>query len=336
MSEPLVSIVLLSYNRPALLREALQSVCAQTHARLEIIVVDNRSQASDEISRVVGRHPHVKLIQNPTNVGFAGGMNRGIEAATGEFIYLTEDDIVLDAECVRHLVEHISANASAGVVSPVMYNKAAGTIRCAGGDLSLGGVYRRSTRGEGEADRGQFAHPFDVTYLDGACMFARAEIFRRLGGFREEFFMYVEAVEFCARASKSGTRLAVVPRAKVYHFEPAAGANTSPEFEFHKLKNLFSLYLLHAPARVLPEFFLRYAALATLRTISGGGGHTRTMLKALLWATRRAPALLKERRSGGAKERRSGGAPSARSGLSEDAAASKQSPASRELSGHAN
>ncbi|MFL6253454.1 MAG: glycosyltransferase family 2 protein [Pyrinomonadaceae bacterium] len=290
-----VSVVVLSYDRPALLREALDSIAAQSHTPFEIILVDNHSPSSEEVARVAAGRARVRLVQNPRNLGFAAGMNRGIAEAAGEYVYLTEDDIVLDRDCIRHLVEYGKGAPGFGLLSPVMYNKALGTIRFAGAEVTLGGVYRKKVHGEGETDRGQFREPFDVTNVDGAVIFARTKFLKRLGGFREEFFMYVEAVELCARVSKAGGRMTLVPQAKVYHFEPPPGANTSAEFAFHRLKNFFSLYLLHARARHLPEFFCRYALLGLPR--AAGNGSLRPFLRALFWTARRAPSLLRERLS---------------------------------------
>lgn len=295
LSSPVVSVVLLSYNRPAYLKEALASLLAQSYEHLEITVVDNPSPASAEIARIVGQYPNIKLIQNSLNLGYAGGMNKGIENASGHYIYLTEDDIIVEKDCIRRLVEYLDEHPSTALVAPIIYNKAGRTIRCAGGHFELGAVYRMKIYGAGEADVGQFPQPFEVTYIDGATMFARADLWKKLGGFREEFFMYVEAVEFSARVAKSGQKLEVVPRAGVYHFEPPESP-APPEIEFHKLKNFFALYLLHAPLRNLPEFVCRYAILNTLRSLFGRRGKTLTRLKALLWVLRRTPALLKERR----------------------------------------
>jgi GT2 family glycosyltransferase len=332
MTEPLISIVLLSYNRPALLREALESARAQTQGRLEIIVVDNPSPSSEEVERVAGRYPGVRLIRNQENEGFAGGMNRGIEAAKGEYVYLTEDDIVLDPDCLRLLLEYAEAHDDSGLVSPVMYNKAAGTVRCAGGEFTLGGVYRKEIHGVGARGATEgFTNPFDVTYVVGANVFARTDFLRRLGGFREEFFMYVEDLELCARVLATGRRMTVVPGARVHHFEPPEDARAAPQLEFHKLKNFFALYLLHAPARVLPEFFFRYALLNTLRAIAGRGGDARITLRALCWLTKRAPALLSERRRGVAPEHE-------RASVDEGRALDVQTNAAtaRELSRHTN
>ena len=297
--KPSVSVVMLSYNRPALLSEALASLRAQTCEACEVTVVDNPSAASEEVARVVGEFSDFKLVRSRSNLGYAAGMNLGLKLSSGEYTLLTEDDIVLDRDCIRSLVEYAEGDPEMGLAGPVIYNKREGTIRCAGGERSLGGIYRVKIYGEGETDRGQFPRPFDVGYVDGAVVFARTEFLRAVGGFREEFFMYGESVELCERVAKAGARMTTVPGAKVHHFEPPPRANSSSEFSFHRYKNLFSLYLLHAPARHLPEFFARYALLGLLRALAGRGGEVRPLLRALWWSARRAPALLKERFNGG-------------------------------------
>jgi GT2 family glycosyltransferase len=308
--KPSVSVVVLSYNRPALLSEALASLRAQTHKAFEVTVVDNPSPLSEEVARVVAEFPDYKLFRSRVNLGYAAGMNRGIEMSAGEYTLITEDDIVLDRDCVRRLAEYAEGDTETGLSGPIIYNKTEGTIRYAGGDFELGGVYRMKIQGEGVRDEGQFARPFQVTYIDGAVMFARTDFWRRLGGFREEFFMYGEAVELCAKAAKMGKRLTLVPGAKVYHFEPPAGANSSPEFAFHRHKNLFLIYMLHAPARHMPEFLCRYVGLGLLRAASGGS--LRPFLRALVWTARRTPSLLRERMSGSDASANTSDAPSPR------------------------
>jgi GT2 family glycosyltransferase len=294
--KPSVSVVVLSYNRPALLSEALASLRAQTHQACEVTVVDNPSPASEEVARVVEKFPDYRLLRNHANVGYAAGMNRGLELSAGDYTLITEDDIVLERDCVRRLVEYAEADPETGMSGPLICNRSDGTIRCAGGDFELGGVFRMKINGECERDVGQFARPVRVTYIDGAVMFARSDFWRVLGGFREEFFMYVEAVELCAKALKTGKRLTLVPGAKVYHFDPPPGANISPEFSFHRYKNLFALYLLHAHARYMPEFLCRYAGLGLARAVANGS--LRPFLRALAWTARRAPSLLRERAGG--------------------------------------
>lgn len=292
---PLVSVVLLSHDRPAYLGESLASLLNQSYENLQITVVDNPSPSSAQVALMVSSHQSVELIQNSGNLGFTGGMNKGIEQATGDYVFLTEDDIVLEGDCIQRLVEYMDEHASADLVSPIIYNKTEKTIHCAGGDFTLGAVYRMTLYGAGESDTGQFPEPLDVNYIAGATMFSRRDFWQTFKGFREEYFMYSDDVELCARVIKSGKRMTVVPQARVYHFEPSEKAS-SPEVEFHQVKNFFSLYLLHAPGRHLPEFVCRYVIFGTLRTLLGQTEiRPRTFLKALLWVAKRTPSLLQER-----------------------------------------
>jgi hypothetical protein len=288
-----LTIVVLSYNRPDLLDKALQSVAAQTFRDCDVMVIDNPSPQSPRIRAVVGGFPGVRLIANTRNSGFTGGMNQGLSEATGEYIYLTEDDIELDRECVATLVDYLEAHADVGLCGPVMWNRHTPTIRCAGGDFTLGSTYRMRLRAVGERSLPNL-EPFETMYLPGAMIAARTSVLRQIGGFHPDFFMYSEDVELCVRTLKRGLKIAIVPRARVYHHEPPDAA-TSSLLAFHKQKNLASLYLLHAPARVLPVFIARYVFLDGIKRLLRDRRTLPAWAGAWIWAARRSPRLLARR-----------------------------------------
>lgn len=293
--QPLVSIVLLNYNRPHFLQEALTSLLTQSYKNLQVIVVDNPSPSSAQVKSIASKYQNVRVIWNAHNLGYTGGMNRGIEQANGEYVFLTEDDIVLDRDCITRLIDYMVGTPTADLIAPMMYNKTAGTIRCAGGGFELGAVYRFEIYGAGEEDIGQYQEAFDVGYVAGAAMFAHRDFWQLYKGFREEYFMYGEDIELCARVNKRGDRIAILPQAKVYQFEPLE-KSVSSYIQFHKIKNFFSIYLLHAPARVLPIFVVRYALLNGIRTLAGKGDMARrTFFRGLWWAVCKSPSLIKER-----------------------------------------
>src|SRR4030081_875128 len=112
---PLVSVVLLSYDRPNFLEESLDPLDRQSFKHVQIIVVDNKSNTSGEIAEIVRLFPNIRLVANSHNLGFTGGMNRGLREASGEYVYLTEDDLVVEENCILRLVEHMQNNASIGL-----------------------------------------------------------------------------------------------------------------------------------------------------------------------------------------------------------------------------
>lgn len=267
----------------------------QSYKNLEIIVVDNPSPSSAEIALIVSQYSNVKLIQNSVNSGFTGGMNRGLHEASGEYVYLTEDDLIVQDTCISKLVNHQENSPATGLAAPIIYNQRDHTIISAGAELILGPIFYKKMLGEGETDTGQFPQTFSVTAIQGSAIFGRLQLFKRLNGFREDFFMYAEDNELCLRVLKLGLNITVVSQAKVYHLGQTKRADP-PEIEFHKTKNFFSLYLLHAPARHLPEFVCRYAVVNTVCAVLGKGpSRPRPLLKALYWVAKNSPALLKDR-----------------------------------------
>ena len=286
-----ISIVLLSYNRPRYLERALASIAAQSVRPSEVLVVDNRSAASEEIARIVGAHRSFKLIANPANTGFTGGMNIGIRRATEPYIYLTEDDVVLEANCLASFADHSARSPAVGLLSGILIDDERDTILSAGGSVRVGRVYRQEIIAQGERSGAAPTAPYDVDYVPGAMVFGHRDVWKRLGGFREDFFAYGEDVDLCLRARRAGYRITIVPGARARHL-PGAGA-PSATVEYHKLKNFLALYLLHAPVWVLPEFLLRYVVLWSVR--AGSQGKRRLMWRAAVWNARHLIGLLADR-----------------------------------------
>jgi GT2 family glycosyltransferase len=292
-SSPLVSVIILSHKRPRYLAKVLDSITQQSYTNLEVIVVDNKSQASDEIAQIVHSYRGVQLVQNNSNLGFTGGMNKGIEEATGLYIHLTVDDVIFDKDCLRHLVEHMESQPSIGLLSGILYNED-GSIRCAGGTNELTPIYTKTIFGAGEKDVGQFSQAYRVEYIPGGMIFSRADLMKRLKGFRHDFFIYSEDSELCARVSKLGYGIAIVPGAKATVLD-VPHAFTAEGIAFHKLKNIFALYLLHAHFRVLPEFLLRYGVLSFPKYLLTDRKFVWPLMKAWGWFLAKTPSLLSER-----------------------------------------
>jgi GT2 family glycosyltransferase len=289
---PLVSVVILSYARPGPLRRAIESVIQQSYPRLDILVVDNRSPQSESIAQLVSEFPRVRFIRNRTNLGFTGGMNVGIAAAAGQYVYLTEDDISLRPGCLSSMMEYMQQHEDAGLVAPVMYDQSSGAVRSAGGRFALESVFTLTIITERAA--GQGPQPFDVMYVPGASILARTSLLKSLKGFREDFFLYQEDLELCIRVLKSGLRIVTVPAAGVDHVDPPVGP-ASDTVEYFRIRNLYATYLLHAPGRVLPSFLLRYGAIDVPRNALRNPHRAWLMVKAWLSIAASAAQLMRDR-----------------------------------------
>ncbi len=221
-------------------------------------------------------------------------MNAGIAAARGDFIYLTEDDIEMDTGCISALVSYLLEHPGAGLAGAMMLNHDDGTIRCAGGQVELGKTFSMKVIGAGEAPAATASvDPYPVSYLPGASMMASRELFAALAGFRDDFFMYMEDVELCCRVLQRGLDIVLVPDARVVHHRP--DDSPSARLEYCKIRNLATLYFIHAPLRVIPEFVLRYGLIGSIRAMGSGPRAAFTHLRAWASALLHAPRLLARR-----------------------------------------
>ncbi len=294
---PKVSVVVLSYNRPHLLPGALTALSVQTYPNLDVTVVDNHSLKSEEVAEIVNRFPNFGLVQNSENLGFTGGMNVGLRQTEGKYVLLTEDDLILEPDFVAVLVDYFISHPKTGLAGGLLINHGAGTVLCAGGDFRLGSVFTFRFHAEGEADSASFTEPFETRFISGCMVFATRDfLLGELKGFREDFFLYFEDLDLCLRARRAGRPVVVVPQARGRHVEPPPG-RPADVVEYHKYKNLYTVYFLHAPASALPVFLLRYGPWALLKALLRGRRRDfLLMAKAWRYVLPRIPSYWRERR----------------------------------------
>jgi hypothetical protein len=241
-----VTVVVLSYARPTLLRRSIEALSRPVNYELEVLVVDNRSSLSEQVRTIVAEFPQIRLIGLEENRGFTGGMNEGLRQAQGEFVLLTEDDIELEPGALEAWVSaHLDAAPAKIISSGVILESKSGTVNFAGGDIERDRYFDLSLRHEIPASRA----PFDTQYMPGSLVFGRTADLRALGGFRADFFMYFEDVEFCLRASQLGYRLQIVPDARAIHsghevHYPACDGAPA-HIQMHKIKNRLLTCLEH-------------------------------------------------------------------------------------------
>src|SRR5580692_7284202 len=120
MSEPSVSVVVVSYNRREQVRGLLESVYRGDLVPDEVIVVDNASR-DGTVEMLARDFPRVRVIANRENFMGSHAVNQGIAAATGEFVYATADDNVIDPKCLAVLRDVMVSRPDAALVAPVMY-----------------------------------------------------------------------------------------------------------------------------------------------------------------------------------------------------------------------
>jgi GT2 family glycosyltransferase len=222
--QPLVSLVILTYNSSPFIRPCLQAVAASTWEPLEVIVVDNASadgtaRSAESVAAELGLAIHLHRI--PANAGCAGGNNIGWRMGRGGVVVFLNPDTEITPTCVAELVGPLMRDRTVGITGAKMYYPNSRRLQHAGGFIYPNGM--TGHHGIGQEDAGGFDEPRDVDYVTGAALAIRRQLLEALGGFDEEYFpAYYEEVDLCYRARKAGARVVYVPQAVLTHHESVA------------------------------------------------------------------------------------------------------------------
>jgi GT2 family glycosyltransferase len=252
---PLASVIVPSFNGAHLLPACLESLAAQSHPNLEVIVADGAS--TDGTSELLDyRYPTVRLIRLRRNLGFTGNVNAGLRAARGEVLCLLNNDAQADDDWVGACVESLALHTEIGsVASKVLYADGR-TINSAGDLFHRDGAPRQ--RGNGELDGPQWSVSANVFGASGGAAAFRRAMLEDVGLLDERFFMYLEDVDLAFRSQLRGWSCRYEPAAHVRHLGGASGGGKLESF--YNGRNLIRLL-----ARDIPSGLVRCMLPAILR-----------------------------------------------------------------------
>lgn len=248
-TQPKVTIITLSWNRKVHTLEWLESVSRLDYSNYDVIVVDNgSSDGSPEAIRK--RFPHVSIIENGENLGYAGGFNVGMEHAFrngAEYVLVMNNDAVIDPDALDALVDTAEGDRAIGFVSgKVLQYFRPDEIQSVGMTphrlLLYGGLL-----GYGEIDRGQYDETADREITDDVFLLVRKSVFDKMGGYDDDLSFYgPENVDWCLRVREAGLRIVYTPKAKVWH-KGRVGVGWMPLYIYYQVRNDFVLIAKHLP-----------------------------------------------------------------------------------------
>lgn len=311
MARPLVSVVVVNWNGKHLLGECLDSLLAQRDVKdVELILVDNGSH-DGSLEFVQERYRDVRVISLQKNVGFAGGNNAGILAATGRYVALLNNDTKADPFWLSNFTRAAEADAdSVGMwAGKILSYNNTGIIDNVGLLLYPDGLGRG--KGRLEKDNGQYDRPGEAFFPSGCAGLYRREMLDEIGLFDEDFFAYADDVDIGLRARLAGWGCTYVPSAIVFHKYSASSSAYSPFKAFLVERNRIWVLLKYFPLELIvisPCFtFLRLLA-HLYGALTGQGASGRfseqnsvfqalaILLKAWAAAVTVFPSIMKQRR----------------------------------------
>ncbi len=275
---PPVVVVMVTHDPGEWWEFALASIAEQTYANVATFIVDTASE-QDLTARVAAVLPEAHLRRLETDPGFGPAANEAIEAIEGAaFFLLCHDDIVLDPDAIRALVEE-AFRSNAGIVGPklVEWDDPERLLQVGMGADKFGAPSPLVERGE--LDQEQHDAVRDVFYVPGAATLVRADLFATLQGFDPGIDLLGEDLDLCWRAQIAGARVLVAPGATVAHKEALDERRDTTDRRRlayrHRLRTVLVCYGPFHRVRVLPQAFVLAIVEALSAIVLGHLRHAR-------------------------------------------------------------
>lgn len=266
-----LSVIIVNYNVKEYLKNLLYSLDkAAAGIKYEVIVVDNASD-DGSVELLKEKFPSVKLIVNEKNLGFGKANNIGLALSKGEFILLINPDTIIQEDTLTKMFSFLESNDKAGLAGCKILNPD-GTLQLAC-RRSFPGPWTSFCKVTGLSNLfpdSRFFARYNLTYLDenksyevdaisGSFMMMRREVYEKVGGFDEQFFMYGEDLDLCYRVQKAGFKNFYVHDTQIIHYkgESTRRSDLDETKVFYNAMHLF--VKKHLSSSFLVELILRSA-----------------------------------------------------------------------------
>ncbi len=253
-----LSIVTLHTNDTKIL-ETIESVYKTVKTPFEYILVDN-NRNKERLDVIKQKFPLLKIIQNPTNYGYARGINVGLREAKGEYVLVLNPDILVFKDTIDSMIRYMEKNKNIAVLGPKLLNA----------DKSLqyscrrypnlktmpfrrGPLKNRMTKSVAKYEMHDFDHKEirDVDWLCGGFLLVRKEVFGQIGLMDEFYFLYLDDVDFCRRAHTVG-RVTYFPEVEAIHSASYESKKKVLPFFIH----IRSMVYYHVKFLFFPKYWL--------------------------------------------------------------------------------
>lgn len=305
MANPSVSVLIMNWNGKHYLTQCIDSILAQTYPNIEIILMDNGS-TDGSADFVRQRYPAVTVVRNQRNLGTAEGNNEAVRHASGDYLFLINNDAWLSgADVIGILIESAARNPSAAIIGCQVLNV----------DGSLQDIGEKLDKLGFPAGIAPPSDPLplvidDLFFACNCAVLMPARRFRELGGYDGRYFWSHEEADLAWRARLRGYTVLTETGAVVFHVGGGSMIGGAPGKEMRyrttttrvyyrersTLATLLKNYSAASLVRILPLYIglnlLEVIGLLLLRKPTVSWQYVR----AYAWNIRQLPATLRLRR----------------------------------------
>jgi len=231
------------------------------------ILVDNGSDV-DPSAAFAKDLPSVEIVRRTANGGYAAGCNAGAKRALergADYLLFLNNDATVEADSISALLDAASIYPDSILGPKIVYAQDPARIWSAGGWLSRAGMENRHI-GQGEPVHSQMTSQL-VDWTTGCAMFVAASTFQRLGPMDEDYFLYLEDIDWCLRGARLGIATRFIPDAVVRHeVSTSAGSLPPDHILYYACRNTYRLAFRNNPIgrrpRLLADLLLTVAKVA--------------------------------------------------------------------------
>ncbi len=228
---PKVSVLIVSYNVKQYIIHCIDSIHKSDYGgQIEVIVVDNNS-FDGSLDEIKLKMKGVICIQNDINIGFGKAVNQAAKVATGKYHLILNPDTIIEESTISTFVNYLGENSTVGLVGPKIVNSDGSLQKGSKRSFPTIGVALPKLMGLDKIfPNSKWAGRYNLNYLSpdeihkvdaisGSCMFVRSELFNKIGGFDEQFFMFGEDLDLCYQVYKQGLEVHYLPTTQIMHYQ---------------------------------------------------------------------------------------------------------------------
>jgi GT2 family glycosyltransferase len=203
---PKVSALVVSYNRKALLRRALEALeRSENRETMEIVVVDNGS--TDGSQELESEFPHARFIRIPRNFGLTKALNLGVRGSEGDYVFFLHEDTEVLPETVRVLTAILDGQPEVGAVCPLLIDSAGLPVPQLG-RFPPDDIWQPAKPGD---------EPSSVDYPRGAALMMRRFFLTAMRQIDERYGQFGSDADLCFQIRRAGKKILLAPLAKAGH-----------------------------------------------------------------------------------------------------------------------
>lgn len=214
-----LSIIIVTYNSQDEIGRLLASLTKFKPVNSEVIVVDSAS--SDGTRKEVEKYTDAKLIKSEVNLGYGKASNLGASRSQGEYLLILNPDTKFIDGSIDRMFSFIKKNSDVGIVAPRL-NLPDGRIQSSvSHSPSLVGAIKEYIFGQSHAFSEYVpngTHHTEVEVVYGAAILIKKEVFFKLKGFDDRYFLYFEELDLCRKIRKEGLKIIYFPETQVVHY----------------------------------------------------------------------------------------------------------------------